>query len=141
MVAVVKDTLSESYPATVASVPVARTAVADYAARAGLDGSRLDAVRLAVSEAVTNVVRHAYRDGQTGSFEVTATAVDGELWVLVADDGCGHQSPSQNSGLGFGLALIAEASEHYVVAERATGGTEVRMRFRIPGSPVAQPPG
>jgi diguanylate cyclase (GGDEF)-like protein/PAS domain S-box-containing protein len=50
----------------------------------------------------------------------------------VADDGCGYQPPSQNPGLGWGLTVIAQLSQEYVITERATAGTEVRMRFPIP---------
>jgi serine/threonine-protein kinase RsbW len=125
-------------PAQAESIPRARVAAAEFAARAGLRDERLEAVRLAVSEAVTNVVRHAYRDGGTGAVHVTMSAAGGELWVLVADDGCGYQTPAQNRGLGLGLTLIAKVSDEYVVTERATGGTEVRMRFPLPGDqPVA----
>src|SRR5436190_20989883 len=48
------DTLNASYPAVADAVPAARKLVADFAARAGVARERLDAVRLAVSEAVTN---------------------------------------------------------------------------------------
>jgi anti-sigma regulatory factor (Ser/Thr protein kinase) len=46
-----------------------------------------------VSEAVTNVVKHAYRDG-TGEVRITAAATPGTLWVVIADDGCRHQTPA-----------------------------------------------
>ncbi len=58
------EVLSHSFPAAPESVPRARALVATYAARAGAEGSRLDAVKLAVSEAATNVVVHAYREGR-----------------------------------------------------------------------------
>ena len=57
--------------------------------------------------------------------------------MLVADDGCGFQTPAQKPGLGLGLTLIANVSEEYVVMERATGGTELRMRFPLPGAQPA----
>jgi serine/threonine-protein kinase RsbW/stage II sporulation protein AB (anti-sigma F factor) len=113
-------------------VPVARNAIAEYAAAAGADERTLDAIRLAVSEAITNAVIHAYA-GRTGDVHVTAAVTGEELWVLVADSGCGHQVASRRPGLGWGLPLIAEASDYFVIAERAAGGTEVRMRFRLDG--------
>lgn len=95
---------------------------------------RLEGLRLAVSEAVTNVVRHAYPRSQ-GSVALTAGRASDELWVLVADCGCGHQSPSANPGLGFGLGIIAHECDELVVTERSEGGTEVRMRFMLKGKP------
>ena len=38
---------------------------------------------------------------------------------------------AQIPGLGWGLTVIAKITEEYVITERATGGTEVRMRFPI----------
>lgn len=124
--------LAEVYPAVAESVPHARQTVSDYAARvAGIRGDGLDAVKTAVTEAVTNAVRHAYREGTPGDVSVTAGVAEGELWVLVADDGCGYRTAAQNPGLGCGLALIAASTEDFVVSERAQGGTEVRMRFPL----------
>ncbi|HET9125071.1 MAG TPA: ATP-binding protein [Solirubrobacteraceae bacterium] len=129
----VQQELSESYPAVAGSIPRARRAVAQYAARNGIGGELLDGIRLAVSEAVTNVVMHAYPD-RSGAVHVTAAVAGAELWVLVADDGCGHRTPSRQPGLGWGLTVIAQHSRDYVITERALGGTEVRMRFPIPPS-------
>lgn len=124
--------LSETYAATEASIPVARHHAAAFAAAAGMAGDRLDALRLAVSEAVTNVVRHAYR-GRPGDVGLTLGACDDELWVLVSDTGCGHHVAACDPGLGLGLALIADACDHFVLTERAAGGTEAQMRFTVRG--------
>jgi serine/threonine-protein kinase RsbW len=129
----VHEELSETYPAVPASIRRARRSVAQFATRCGIGGEALDAIRLAVSEAVTNVVLHAYPDG-TGVFHLTAAVAGEELWLLVADDGCGYKTPSRQPGLGWGLTIIAKQSQQYVITERATGGTEVRMRFPIPPS-------
>jgi anti-sigma regulatory factor (Ser/Thr protein kinase) len=125
--------LDETYPARAESVGLARDDVVGFASREGATEGQLQRIRLAVSEAATNAVRHAYPEG-SGAFHVTATAVEGELWVLVTDDGCGHQAPPANPGLGWGLALIAHVSQEFILAERSEGGTEARMRFPI-GAP------
>ena len=129
----VHEELNESYLAVAESIPRARVAATQIAIRSGVAGELLDEIRLVVTEAVTNAVRHAYPE-RTGTdvFHVTAVVVENELWVLVADDGCGYQTPSQDPGLGLGLALIAQFSEEYVITQLAPGGTEVRMRFPIP---------
>lgn len=136
--------LSEKYPAIAENVPRARASVVAFARRAGLAKERIEGLRLAVSEAVTNVVRHAYPGGQ-GSVSITAGRASDELWVLVADSGRGHQSQSANPGLGFGLGIIAHECDELVVTERSEGGTEVRMRFMLKAkrkpegrSPVAE---
>ncbi len=124
--------LTESYPAVAGSVASARETLAQFAAAAGAEQEQIDAVRLAVSEAVTNAVLHAYRD-RPGHVTIAAWAVNGELWVLIADDGSGLRAASDRSGLGLGLALIQQVSDQLTIVERAGGGTELRVRFAIAG--------
>jgi anti-sigma regulatory factor (Ser/Thr protein kinase) len=125
------ESLQETFLATAPAVPAARRVVAGFAAAAGFADEALDSVRLAVSEAVANVVRHAYPGG-VGEIELLAGIASGELWVLIADRGCGFQTRTRNPGLGYGLAVIAEASKAFVIAERSGGGTEVQLYFPIP---------
>jgi anti-sigma regulatory factor (Ser/Thr protein kinase) len=122
--------LDLSYPAASGSVALARGAVVALAARSGASRAKLDAIRLAVSEAVTNAIVHGY-DGDDGTVRLTAGLASGELWVLVSDNGGGFQTASRAPGLGWGMPLIAHASDGFVIAERAYGGTEVRMTFLI----------
>lgn len=129
----VRNTRSQSYSATPEAVTEARRWVAEAAARAGAEPDVVEAVRLAVSEAVTNVVLHAYRDGP-GEVRVTLAVAEGEFWVLVADSGRGHQSDPRSPGLGWGLPLIANACQDFMITEPSGGGTELRMGF-----PLEQP--
>ena len=70
-------------------------------------------VGLAVTEALSNVVRHAYPGGE-GPVTLTAEASPSELVVVVADEGVGARSfeLSSTSGLGIGLRLIHELCHH-----------------------------
>jgi anti-sigma regulatory factor (Ser/Thr protein kinase) len=124
--------LIESHPAIPDVIPKLRHAVTDYALAVGIEGEQLDGVRLAVSEALSNVVLHAYDDGHQGYVHVTARVVEDELWVLVADDGRGHNTSPIRPGLGWGLAFITDAADEFAMAERAEGGSEARMVFRLP---------
>jgi anti-sigma regulatory factor (Ser/Thr protein kinase) len=121
-------TLSQSYPATPASVREGRNAVVALAAASGGRPEQLEAIRLACSEALTNVAVHAYH-GAAGPIHVSAGVIQGELWVLVADDGCGLRARSDSPGLGFGLKLIAKSTDGLTIVKRSCGGTELRMRF------------
>jgi serine/threonine-protein kinase RsbW/stage II sporulation protein AB (anti-sigma F factor) len=116
---------------------VARRAVTAIASAAGAGGERLDEIRLAVSEALTNAVIHAYRDGQTGAFNVTAAVASDELWVLIGDDGRGMHAWNDSRGLGIGLSLISGLSDDFAIVARASGGTEVQMRFDLKKSGVS----
>jgi len=119
-----------TYDAVPASVPEARHALAAFAAAAGATNDELDVIRLATSEALTNVVVHAY-DGRPGHVHVSAAIAENELWVLIGDDGGGLHTGSTRGGLGVGLALIAELSNSFAIVNRSSGGTEVRMRFEL----------
>jgi serine/threonine-protein kinase RsbW len=131
-----------TFTAVARTVPVLRRALAKLAANAGAVDEQVDAVRLAVSEAVTNVVLHAYR-GSPGPVHVSADLAGSELWVLVADDGCGLRPGADSPGLGMGLALIAELTDDFAIVSRSSGGVEVRMRFTVgarPGPPDERQP-
>jgi len=127
-----RETFTARYPAVAESVGRARRAVAGYAAECGAAARQLDAVRLSVSEALTNAIVHAY-PGRSGEIRVLAGYTGGELWIVVSDDGRGLRAPSPTPGLGLGLALIAEVADEFEVAERDDGGTEARMCFRLGG--------
>lgn len=122
--------LDQSHRATPDVIPIMRHQVADYARSVGISGAQLDGVRLAVSEAISNVVLHAYDDG-AGDVHVTARVLDDELWVLVADDGRGHDASPLRPGLGWGLAFITDATDGFTLTARGDGGTEARMMFRL----------
>ena len=122
--------LSESFPALPGSLTRVRQAVAALASEAGASPERVGDIRLAVSEALTNVILHAYRDGR-GDVHLAAAVIDRELWVLIADDGGGLRSRSDRSGLGLGLTLIAQMTDELTIAKRSNGGTELRMRFGL----------
>jgi stage II sporulation protein AB (anti-sigma F factor) len=124
------NTLTQSYLAVPDSVPLARRELADFAALAGANGDQLEAIRLSVSEALTNVVMHAYQGGR-GHIHVEADVAGNELWVLIGDDGGGLRADRNSPGLGVGLALIAQSSDGLTIMNRAGGGTEVRMCFSL----------
>lgn len=126
-------TINKAYAAVPSSVRAARNELADFALAAGISPERLDGVRLAVSEALSNVVLHAYR-GESGQIRLTASVAGGELWVLIADEGVGLLPRIDGPGLGLGLVLIAHETDELTIAKGATGGTELRMRFNLPAT-------
>jgi anti-sigma regulatory factor (Ser/Thr protein kinase) len=138
----VTQSLSATYEADPGSVAEARSAVAGFAAAAGANATQVDAIRLAVSEAVTNAVVHAYR-GDPGPIQVTAALAGPELWILVADEGGGMQPTANRPGLGLGLGLISQVCDDMSIVPRSAGGIEVRILFKLgvaapgPGSHAA----
>jgi anti-sigma regulatory factor (Ser/Thr protein kinase) len=119
------------YDATFPAVPLAvgeiRHEVAAFARQCGFDEPQLAAVALAVSEASTNAIVHGYR-GRPGAIRVSAAIGDGELTVVVADDGCGLVPRTDSQGLGLGLPIMASVARRVeFVAEG--GGTQVHLVF------------
>lgn len=122
--------LEHSYPAVPDSVRAARRALTRFAVQAGASAELVVSVRLAVSEALTNVVMHAYPDSE-GSVQITAAVACGELCVLVADDGCGIQPHVSRGGLGVGLTLIASLCDELQIVKRSSGGTGLWLWFKL----------
>jgi serine/threonine-protein kinase RsbW/stage II sporulation protein AB (anti-sigma F factor) len=109
----------------------ARAAVTAFAERHRL--ARAADVALAVTEAVTNAVVHAYRDGAGGEVRGVACALETGLLVVVRDYGCGMLPNPGSPGAGLGLAVIgALAGEMNIERPDEGGGTRVRIRFKLP---------
>lgn len=120
----------QSYPAVPDAVRAACRALTQFAVQAGASTEQVEAVRLAASEAVTNVVKHAYPDSE-GSVQITAAVVRGELCVLIADDGRGIRPHVSRGGLGLGLALIASLCDELQIVKRSSGGTGLWLWFKL----------
>jgi anti-sigma regulatory factor (Ser/Thr protein kinase) len=120
--------LALSLPAAPASARTARAAVTDAIAELGIEENVADDVRLCVSEAVTNAVRHAY-GSQSGTVDVTVVDHDPGVVVVVRDFGSGLMGGYRNGAAGFGLALIDAMTDACAVSSVSGAGTEVSMAF------------
>lgn len=122
-------------PALPANVALVRQALAGLTDDLGVEPARAADMKIALTEACTNVVVHAYGD-ETGPLEVAMAVEHGRLVLTVRDRGGGlHPLPGRDEGapLGFGLALIASLSDELgLVGGRH--GTEVRIAFALSGA-------
>jgi len=121
-----------SMPARPEGVAVVRQALAGMADALDVDAIVLADMKMAVSEACTNVVVHAYDDSD-GVIEVDMMSDENGLTIRVRDYGSGiqpHSNPSRDvPALGLGLPLIAALSDAFELRGSAGQGTEVRMKF------------
>jgi serine/threonine-protein kinase RsbW/stage II sporulation protein AB (anti-sigma F factor) len=117
----------------------ARIIRSEVAARArdwGVPDASIGDVKLAVTEAATNVVLHAYRDGAAGDVGARAQVEPGRLRVVISDEGCGLAPRSDSPGLGLGLPLITAVAETVEVIALEQG-TEIHMTFPCSSDEVA----
>ena len=129
--------LNRRVPAVAEALAPLRDAVTRYLAdECGIESDvRLADIRLALTEACSNVVRHAYRQ-PGGTIDVTAECADGHIGIRVQDTGRGHPSGHQ-PGLGLRLIHAVASSVDIRVSDR---GTQIDMTFALPppSPPVAR---
>jgi serine/threonine-protein kinase RsbW len=130
------------------NISLIRTTLTGIAEAVDLPHETLDDLRLAVTEAASNVVLHAYQ-GAGGPLEVDIRIAVDAITVAVCDEGIGipahvqmqggvspepseSHSESKGESLKLGLSMIAALASHAEFRKRATGGTEVRMEFLTP---------
>jgi anti-sigma regulatory factor (Ser/Thr protein kinase) len=118
------------HPAEPRALALVREEFGALAERHGATGEQVDAIRLLVSEAVTNAVRHAYPDGP-GTVDTVATVGGGWITIVVSDDGVGLRTACRDPGAGWGWPLIAALTERFTIRHRSNGGTEVEMRVPL----------
>ena len=118
-------------PARAEGVGVVRQALAGMADALAFDAAVVADMKMAVTEACTNVVVHAY-EGEEGTLEVEMLADEATLTIVVRDWGTGIQPrPHRREApaLGLGLPLIAALSDSFELRGSTNSGAEVRMTF------------
>ena len=123
-------------PARAENVAVVRHAFGGLGDALDVDDQVLADVKLAVTEACTNVVVHAYPSSD-GPMEISAAIRDGRLAVAVRDEGRGMLPRADSPGLGLGLPLIATLAETLELGRSDDDRTEVRMTFRLESGELA----
>ena len=109
-----------------------RKAIRDFATPAQPTDRALDSIAVCVSEAMTNVVMHAYRDMASPGLIDMEAEIDGDvLTVRVRDQGHGLEPRLDSPGLGLGLPLISQFSAGSEIVSPEQGGTEIIMRFDL----------
>ena len=127
--------LDVAYPAQASQVPAIRRAVRAIARDLGAGEDVLLQVNLAVTEAATNAIQHAYRDRAADAAGDVRVLVHGQpgatLVVSVRDSGMGLSPRPDSPGLGLGLCLMAHETDRFEVRKAPDGGTEVMLHFRL----------
>jgi serine/threonine-protein kinase RsbW len=120
--------------ATAENIPLLRHAVSGFLDGIEVTGDDASDVLLAVTEACTNVVQHAYRDHQGESeprIELIADRSEEVLSIAVRDLGHGFAPRVDSPGLGLGLPVIAALTRTVEIRPLSPSGTEVLMTFAL----------
>jgi len=127
-----------SFPAKPDYLLLARLALSGLVRELAVDEEMVADLKLAVTEACGNAVRHAYPDG-VGEVSVRYLVADGALEMIVEDQGGGFE-PGEQVGepspgpreSGMGMAIMSEIVDELDVRTAADGrGTVVRMLKRL----------
>jgi serine/threonine-protein kinase RsbW len=124
------------FPAKADYLLLARLALAGLARSLPVDQEVLADLKLAVTEACGNAVRHAYEPGE-GSVGIEFVVDDNKLEMIVEDQGSGIELPpvdaswSETQAMpdgGMGMAIIRAIVDELEVRDGADGhGTVVHM--------------
>lgn len=128
------------FPSRAENVGLARVSMAAFAGQLDFTLPDLEEIKVAVSEAVTNCIVHAYGDG-TGLIRVSATLGDGSLKVTVEDWGRGitdveqARQPSfstEPERMGLGFVFMESFMDKVEVDSNPGRGTRVHMWKECP---------
>ncbi len=120
---------------------VVRSTIDAWCHRAGIDRTRADRICLAVDEAVTNIMRHAYDNGP-GRIRMRCTrdTHDKQPMLLIQLEDDGLQVPLDTIRPrdlddvrpgGIGVHLIQDVADEAVWSHRPTGGTILTLRISV----------
>jgi serine/threonine-protein kinase RsbW len=118
-----------SLPARAENISVIRHVLGAFAESLELPADLIADIRLAVTEACTNVVRHAYHDGEAGPIEVVIRPGRDRLDLIVSDRGRGIGPSPDVVGPGLGLPLIAALSDSMDIQRAPSRGSRLSMSF------------
>jgi anti-sigma regulatory factor (Ser/Thr protein kinase) len=116
-------------PAHPENVAVVRHVLGAFADALRLSNDLIEDLRLAATEACTNVVRHAYTHGDPGAMEISIRPDEDFVHVVVTDRGRGIGTSSDTSGPGLGLPLIAAIADSVDLESAPGRGSRVAMTF------------
>jgi serine/threonine-protein kinase RsbW len=111
------------------NVAVIRRLLCALAEALRLPDALVEDLRLAVTEACTNVVRHAYPPERPGPVEISVRAAEDQVSVVVSDRGRGIGTSADTTGPGLGLPLIAAIADEVQLKSVPGGGSRVAMTF------------
>ena len=81
------DFIEMKFPAKAEYVGVSRLSVSGVASRMGFSYEDIEDLKIALSEAVSNVVEHAYSEDEDGDITIGFGVYENRIEIMVADHG------------------------------------------------------
>jgi serine/threonine-protein kinase RsbW len=132
-------TVRLSIPAKAEYITLGRLALTALGRLNELSEEVLGDLKLALTEACTNSVRHAYDDGD-GAVEIVYELEPGRLAVEVRDEGPGFTPPDRGldrgddlSEGGLGIAIIRALTDEFELVDSGRGGSQLRFVKYVDG--------
>jgi serine/threonine-protein kinase RsbW len=129
------DTLTLSVPGRAEYVSTVRLAVSSLAAKSGFDIEAIEDIKVAVSEACSNILCHS-KIGEGHIYRVACTVHDDRLEITVADDGVGFNADTYEAAApseeclqvgGLGIYIIKTLMDDVKVTSEEGAGTLIQM--------------
>jgi serine/threonine-protein kinase RsbW len=127
-------TVRLTIPARAEYITLGRLALTGISRLRPLSDELLADLKLALTEAASNSVRHAYADGGEGTVEILYELHGDRLVIEVTDEGAGfdpRHADGNGEGLtegGLGIAIIRAIADEVEIGARPDGGGS-RLRF------------
>jgi len=99
-----------------------------------LDSKRLQLLGIITNELLTNILKYAFTDKESGSIHLSLTQTDGRVSLVVQDNGSGMpESIDFNNTTGFGLKLVGRLMKqlHGDIRIEREKGTRIILEFTI----------
>jgi serine/threonine-protein kinase RsbW len=131
------DKLTLSVPGKAEYVSTVRLAVSSLAAKTGFDIEAIEDIKVAVSEACSNILCHS-NIGNDRIYRVECTLHDSKMEIIVVDDGVGfdvsdYEAPDPESLQvgGLGIYIIKALMDEVQVVSQDGAGTLIHMTKNI----------
>ena len=127
------ERLALSVPGKPEYVGTVRIAIAHAASSAGFDIDAIDDIKVAVSEACTNIVCHAHKNSDF-TYDVVLELEEAKLTIIVKDGGVGfgvddyvEPVPGESRGNGLGIFIIKALMDEVDIYSEPGIGTKIHM--------------
>ena len=121
-----------SIPAKAEYIVLCRLALSGLAQVRRVEPETLADLKVALTEACSNSVRHAYEEGRAGVVDVRYEVNGEKVAVEVSDEGAGFHADGPDGGVrdveegGLGIAIIRALTDELAIESDARGS---RLRF------------